>query len=69
MEYVVMAGKLVSCWLVGENRRVGFLIGAVASAALTFIVYDSALYGVAVYEILACIIQLRAYYRRRHERA
>ena len=31
MDFVAMIGKLAAWWLVGENRRVGFLIGAAAS--------------------------------------
>lgn len=63
MDYVAMVGKLASWWLVGENRRGGFLLGALSSLLMAVPVTEAGLYGFTVYCFILTVIQVRAYFR------
>lgn len=56
-----MIGKLLAWWLVGENHKIGFLVGAVASLLMAIPVHFAGLHGLTVYCLLVFVVQVRAY--------
>lgn len=63
MDYLAMTGKLIAWYLIGHNRKVGFLIGAVASLVMMVPVYEAGLHGLTIYCLLVCAVQIRSYFR------